>query len=125
MGLGLELGLGLGLGLKLGLGFELELRFLMGEITARCSSVRRSCIAPTSAHVTSGMVAKPSRCAEGCTLLRPCSKSAMVTKSGASCSAFSRSCARRRLLAAWLGLGLGLGLGSGSGLGLGLGLGLA
>ena len=37
----------------------------IGCTTAMCSSLRVACSAPMSAQVTSGTVAKPSRCAEG------------------------------------------------------------
>mmetsp|Transcript_54154 Transcript_54154/g.118090 ORF Transcript_54154/g.118090 Transcript_54154/m.118090 type:complete len:206 (+) Transcript_54154:80-697(+) len=66
------------------------------------SSWRRSARAPTSAHVTSGTVANPSRFAEGCTFLRPASKSLIRMASGASSAAESLPpCLRSAALAAW------------------------
>ena len=56
----------------------------IGCITAICSSLRVPCSAPMSGHVTSGTVANPSRCAEGCISFSASLKSAAVMQRGAS-----------------------------------------
>mmetsp|Transcript_45968 Transcript_45968/g.133174 ORF Transcript_45968/g.133174 Transcript_45968/m.133174 type:complete len:259 (+) Transcript_45968:752-1528(+) len=55
----------------------------MGSQIAASRSARTSCRAPTSCQLTSGMVAKPSRRADGCTFPTATRKSAMVTARGA------------------------------------------
>jgi hypothetical protein len=64
--------------------------------TAIDSSSRSLLSAPTSAHVTSGTVAKPSLFADGCTCFTAPSKSLSQMLSGASCARDSGAAARSR-----------------------------
>mmetsp|Transcript_5938 Transcript_5938/g.14112 ORF Transcript_5938/g.14112 Transcript_5938/m.14112 type:complete len:396 (+) Transcript_5938:515-1702(+) len=68
-----------------------HLACLIGAQIARSSSRLSSTCAPTSSHVTSGMVVNPSRRADGCTLATADSKSSMRTAHPRSSSSLKGS----------------------------------